>query len=61
MENLLWQAQSLAHASIFSLPLAPDVPLAFVAAADIGTHAGIRRNFSDKRTDFTFVLIGDSL
>jgi uncharacterized protein YbjT (DUF2867 family) len=40
MENLLWQAQALAHAGIFSLPLAPDVPLAFVAAADIGGHAG---------------------
>lgn len=40
MENLLWQTQALAHAGIFSLPLAPDVPLAFVAAADIGGHAG---------------------
>jgi uncharacterized protein YbjT (DUF2867 family) len=40
MENRLWQAQALAHGGIFSLPLVPDVPLAFVAAADIGAHAG---------------------
>jgi hypothetical protein len=40
MENLLGQARSLAHAGIFSLPLAPDVPLVFVAASDIGGHAG---------------------
>jgi hypothetical protein len=52
MENLPWQAQSLAHAGISSLPLAPDVPVVFVAAGDIGGHAG-RRLLDGNRTGTT--------
>ena len=40
MENLLWQVQTIAHAGMFTLPVAPDVPIAFVAADDIGAACG---------------------
>ena len=40
MENLLWQVQTIAHAGFFTLPVAPDVPMAFVAADDIGAASG---------------------
>ncbi len=39
MENLLWQAQTIAHAAKFTLPLPPHVPLAWIAAQDIGAAA----------------------
>lgn len=40
MENLLWQAESIAYGSRFFLPIDRDVPLAWVAAGDIGAVAG---------------------
>jgi uncharacterized protein YbjT (DUF2867 family) len=40
MENLLWQAEAIAGAGLFSLPLDPEAPLAFVATRDIGVAAG---------------------
>jgi len=39
MENLYYQAQPIARAGVFSLPIAGNVPLPFVAARDIGVAA----------------------
>ena len=39
MENFFWMIQSIAHAGLFSLPVAGNVPIPFVAACDIGRAA----------------------
>ncbi|MBC8102705.1 MAG: NAD(P)H-binding protein [Cytophagales bacterium] len=40
LENLFWMIQPIARAGLFSLPVAGDVPIPFVAARDIGVAAG---------------------
>ncbi len=52
MENLLWQVQTIAHAGFFTLPVASHVPMAFVAANDIGAASGrlmLDDSWSDQR------------
>jgi uncharacterized protein YbjT (DUF2867 family) len=39
MENFFWMIQPIVRAGIFSLPVAGDVPIPFVAACDIGRAA----------------------
>jgi uncharacterized protein YbjT (DUF2867 family) len=51
MENFFWQIQSIARESLFSLPIAGDVPIPFVAARDIGAaaaHLLLDRSWSDQ-------------
>ena len=40
MENFYWLVEGLARAGVFALPVAADVPVPFVAAADIGRAGG---------------------